>query len=98
LPFLSPVTPKLTHTLPISKNERCSGHITRGATRVHRELIRCGAQRRAARHTAAPDQTASARRRDVRGFPRRGRVGERIRLVPVQRTARRARARGALYG
>jgi hypothetical protein len=76
--------------------ERGGGHIARGATRVHREFIRCGARRRGARFTAASDQTASARRRYVRGAPRRGRMGERIRLVPVQRAARRARARGAL--
>ena len=75
--------------------ERGGGHIARGPARVHREFIRCGAQRRAARCAAASDETASARRRYVRGAPRRGRVGKRIRLVPVQRAARRARPRGA---
>lgn len=78
--------------------ERCSGHIARGAARLHREFFCCREHLRAARFTAASDQTAPARRFNVRGTPRRRRMGERIRPVPVQRTTRRAWARGAFCG
>jgi hypothetical protein len=75
--------------------ERCSGHIARGTTRVHRELFRCGEQLGATEFTAASDQTTPARRCNVRSTPRVRRLGERIRPIPIQRTARRAWARGA---
>ena len=76
--------------------ERCSGQFARGTTRVYREFFRCGAQLRTAQFTAASDQTVPARRFNVRGTPRRRRMGERIRPIPVQRTARRAWARADL--
>jgi hypothetical protein len=84
-------------SLPQNKlAERRGGYIARSPTHLHRELLFCGAQHRTAQRATAPDQATSARRRDVRGPPRRGRVGERVRPVPVQRAARRAWSRGTL--
>ena len=97
----SPLQIQMTQTFSVLRqsklSERNGGHIARVATRLHREFFRGGTQRRTTRLTATPNQTASARRRGVRGPSRCGRVGERVRSVPVQRAARRARARGALH-
>jgi hypothetical protein len=91
------VANQVRHTFLQNKPpEQCSGQFARGTTCVYREFFCCGAQLQTAQFTAASDQTVPARHFNVRGTPRRRRMGKCIRPIPAQRTARRAWARADL--